>query len=66
MFEGNADCNTAAVPMVASFLGCAFGGFFYVLFIYTGPKSPINTPWMGLKRLTPPHNLTRPKEESAV
>lgn len=54
------------IPMVASFLGCTFGGFLYDLFIYTGPESPINTPWMGLKRLTQPHNLIRQKEKSAV
>ncbi|KAL8655551.1 MAG: hypothetical protein Q9210_000801 [Variospora velana] len=39
------------VPIVASFLGCAFGGFLYNLFIYTGPESPIKTSWLGLKRL---------------
>lgn len=54
------------IPMVASFLGCTFGGFLYDLFIYTGPESPINTPWMGLKRLTQPHNPIRQKEKSAV
>ncbi|KAF2036678.1 aquaporin [Setomelanomma holmii] len=40
------------IPMVAPFLGCAFGGFLYDVFIYTGP-SPVNTPWLGLKHLTP-------------
>lgn len=54
------------IPMVASFLGCTFGGFLYDLFIYTGPESPINTPWMGLKQLTQPQNLIRQKEKSAV
>jgi len=39
------------IPMVAPFLGCAFGGFLYDVFIYTG-ESPINTPWMGLRRFT--------------
>ncbi|KAI4242757.1 MAG: hypothetical protein L6R40_003821 [Gallowayella cf. fulva] len=42
------------IPMVASFLGCAFGGFLYDVFIYTGPESPINTPWLGLKRFLRP------------
>ncbi len=64
--RGKANRDTAAVPMVASFLGCTFGGFLYDLFIYTGPESPINTPWLGLRRLTQPHDLLRPKEKSAV
>ncbi|KAA6413728.1 MAG: aquaporin [Lasallia pustulata] len=38
------------IPMVAPFGGCAFGGFLYDLFLYTG-ESPVNTPWMGLKRV---------------
>ena len=57
---------TVAVPMVASFLGCTFRGFLYDVFIYTGPESPTNTPWLGLKRLTQPHNVIRQKEKSAV
>jgi hypothetical protein len=36
---------------VAPFCGCAFGGFLYDLFIYTGPDSPLNKPWLGLNRL---------------
>jgi len=39
------------VPMVAPFFGCTFGGWLYDVFLYTG-ESPINTPWMGLKRFT--------------
>lgn len=39
------------IPMVAPFIGCTFGGFLYDVFIYTG-ESPVNTPWMGLKRFT--------------
>ena len=35
--------------MVAPFCGCIFGAFLYDLFIYTGPDSPVNTPWMGFK-----------------
>jgi aquaglyceroporin related protein len=45
------------VPIVAPFIGCAFGGFLYDVFIYTG-ESPINTPWMGMKRIIRP-NLKR-------
>lgn len=41
------------VPIVAPFCGCVVGGFLYDLFIYTG-ESPINTPWMGLKKLINP------------
>lgn len=41
------------VPMVAPFFGCCFGGWLYDVFLYTG-ESPINTPWMGLKRLIRP------------
>ncbi|RDW77789.1 aquaporin-like protein [Coleophoma cylindrospora] len=39
------------VPMVAPFGGCLFGGFLYDFFIYTGPESPINSPWLGFKYL---------------
>ena len=46
------------VPIVAPFIGCAFGGFLYDVFIYTGP-SPINTPWLGLKRLIRPGEAKR-------
>ncbi|KAL2000300.1 hypothetical protein VTN02DRAFT_3306 [Thermoascus thermophilus] len=38
------------VPMVAPFFGCTFGGWLYDIFLYTGDDSPVNTPWMGLKR----------------
>jgi aquaglyceroporin related protein len=41
--------------MVAPFFGCCFGGWLYDMFLYTG-ESPINTPWMGLKRLIPGMN----------
>lgn len=41
------------IPMVAPFFGCTFGGFLYDVFIYTG-ESPINTPWMGLRRFMRP------------
>ena len=39
------------VPMVAPFFGCTFGAFLYDFFIYTGPESPVNTPWLGFKDL---------------
>ncbi|CAN8104520.1 unnamed protein product [Discula destructiva] len=38
------------IPMVAPFVGCLFGGFLHDTFLYQG-STPINTPWMGLKRL---------------
>jgi len=41
------------VPMVAPFFGCCFGGWLYDVFLFTG-DSPINTPWLGLKRLVQP------------
>jgi aquaglyceroporin related protein len=39
------------IPMVAPFCGCTFGGFLYDFFIYTGPESPANSPWLGFKYL---------------
>lgn len=41
------------VPMVCPFIGCAFGGFLYDLFLYMG-KSPINTEYLGLKSILRP------------
>ena len=41
------------IPMVAPFFGCTFGGWLYDMFLFTG-DSPINTPWMGLKRFIKP------------
>ncbi|KAI6245666.1 Aquaporin-3 [Erysiphe necator] len=38
------------VPLIAPCFGCVFGGWIYDLFIFQG-ESPVNTPWMGLKRL---------------
>ncbi|KAL9074643.1 MAG: hypothetical protein Q9157_004317 [Trypethelium eluteriae] len=38
------------IPVVAPFLGALFGGFLYDTFIFTG-ESPINTPWMGLRKM---------------
>ncbi|KAJ5533772.1 hypothetical protein N7527_000026 [Penicillium freii] len=54
------------VPMVAPILGCTFGGWLYDLFLYTGMDSPINTPWMGLKRLFGPFNQRRVALQSPV
>lgn len=42
------------VPMVAPFFGCTFGGWLYDVFLYTGNDSPVNTPWLGLRRLIRP------------
>ncbi|KAI1617626.1 aquaglyceroporin like protein [Exophiala viscosa] len=41
------------IPMIAPFIGCTFGGFLYDTLIYTG-ESPMNTPWLGLKRVVRP------------
>lgn len=43
--------------MIAPFLGGTFGGFLYDLLLYTG-DSPINTPWLGLKRIIRPNFST--------
>jgi aquaglyceroporin related protein len=53
------------IPMVAPFFGCAFGGFLYDVFIYTGP-SPINTPGMGFGRLVSPRRSTWSNTYSAT
>jgi len=54
------------IPIVASFLGYAFGAKFYDVVIYTGPKIPINTPWLGSKRLMQRDIPSRKKESSNV
>lgn len=41
------------IPMVSPFFGCTFGAWLYDVFLFTG-ESPINTPAMGLMRLTQP------------
>ncbi|KAF2431220.1 putative aquaglyceroporin [Tothia fuscella] len=41
------------IPIVAPFLGCAFGGFLYDTFLHED-ESPINSPHMGLARLWRP------------
>ncbi|KAL4778003.1 aquaporin-like protein [Aspergillus varians] len=38
------------VPVVASFLGCIFGGWLYNMFLYVGSDSPINMPYLGILR----------------
>jgi len=48
-----ARCYYFWVPIVAFFTGCTSGGFLYDIFIYTC-SSPINTPWLGLKRFIRP------------
>lgn len=45
--------------MVAPFFGCTFGGWMYDVFMFTG-ESPVNTPWMGLKRLFRPSRTKSP------
>jgi aquaglyceroporin related protein, other eukaryote len=55
------------IPMVAPFLGCTFGAFLYDFFMYTGPESPVNTPWLGLKDLvTQPWRSKRKQEKYEV
>lgn len=34
-------------------IGTTFGGFLYDTFLFTG-ESPMNTPWLGLKRVVRP------------
>ena len=50
--------------MVSPFFGCLFGGFLYDMFLYTG-ESPINTPWIGLKRLIRPRRMRKTMSESS-
>lgn len=53
------------IPMVAPFLGTTFGGFMYDLLLNDG-DSPVNTPWLGLKRLVPgaiAHKRRRPSHD---
>ena len=45
------------IPVVSPFLGCTFGAFLYDLLIFTG-HSPINTPWLGFKRMVRPDHST--------
>lgn len=40
--------------MIAPFFGCTLGGFLYDTLIFTG-ESPMNTPWMGTKRILRPN-----------
>jgi len=52
------------IPMVSPFFGCLFGGFLYDVFLFTG-ESPINTPWIGLKRLIRPRSVRKTISESS-
>lgn len=47
------------VPIVAPMCGTLFGGFLYDAFIYTGPESPVNTPYLGLPYLIKPWEWIR-------
>lgn len=47
------------VPIVAPIFGCLFGGFLYDAFIYTGPESPVNSPWLGIPYLLHPMKTIR-------
>ncbi|KAF1981917.1 aquaporin [Aulographum hederae CBS 113979] len=38
------------IPIVAPFLGCLSGAWLHDMFLFDG-ESPINTPWVGLRRL---------------
>lgn len=38
------------IPIVCPLIGCTFGGFLYDFMLYTGTETPINQPYMGLKR----------------
>lgn len=51
------------IPIVASLCGAIFGGFPYDAFIYTGPESPANTPWLGLKALVTGRAWMKDKRE---
>ncbi|KAI9684967.1 MAG: hypothetical protein M1820_010868 [Bogoriella megaspora] len=41
------------IPMVAPFCGAIFGGFLYDFFIFSGPESPLNEPWLGFANIWP-------------
>ncbi|KAH8689545.1 putative aquaglyceroporin [Talaromyces proteolyticus] len=45
------------VPMVAPFFGTTFGGWLYDMFLYVD-ESPVNTPWVGVKRIILPQQST--------
>lgn len=51
------------VPLVAPFCGCLFGGFLYDLLIYTGPESPLNSPWLGIPYLLRPDKAVKERWE---
>jgi len=41
------------MPLILPFVGAIFGGFLYDLLVFTGP-SPINTPYLGLRKVFRP------------
>lgn len=47
------------MDLVLTALRCLFGGFLYDVFIYTGPESPINSPYMGLPYLFKPRQAVK-------
>jgi hypothetical protein len=47
--------------MIAPFLGCAFGGWVFDVFLHED-ESPINTPYMGLNFAKMGRQNTRTKE----
>ncbi|KAE8314856.1 aquaporin-like protein [Aspergillus transmontanensis] len=50
------------IPIIAPFLGCTFGGWMYDMFLYTGAESPVNTPYIGLRKFVTP---LRPKHHDS-
>lgn len=38
------------MPLLMPFVGAVAGSFLYDTLVFTGP-SPVNSPWLGLKRL---------------
>ncbi|KAI9376218.1 aquaporin-like protein [Aspergillus egyptiacus] len=54
------------IPLIVPFLGCAFGGFLYDVFLYVGPDSPINTPYMGIRGLLRPAPLKQIHAQTPV
>ncbi|KAF7195911.1 Aquaporin-3 [Pseudocercospora fuligena] len=50
------------VPIVAPFCGAVVGAFLYDVFIYTG-ETPVNTPWLGLKKLINPKRTIQERLE---
>lgn len=64
--KGTLLISSCQVPLIAPFVGCTFGAWLYDLFLYTGLDSPINTPWMGIKRLFGPWHRKQVTLQSPV